>query len=408
MIELTQRRLTLRFALTLLAFTVLLLTLVSLYFHQTIINSAKRHLGEMIRSQFIDQFNRTGLDTFNGRWDEYHFQILNTEGEIVVSSPKTVSFYPDLNMKLLKETFSGNQSFKKQYIHDEPYLVAYFPLNEKFSGRVSASISTELEYERSFLKLLFATLPGILLLSYFFSRYMVHQATKPISDVFTYQENFSSSVTHELRSPLASLKGNLEVSLRKDRDPGEYREIIRLGLTEVDRITNLLNDLSFLSSSKFKPLDLFKEEMDIKTIVAELIECYSARIREKGITIENNIQSSIRYVCDGTLMKRVFDNILNNAVKYTPEGGLITIHALKDSGKVLVHFSNTCKGIAREELEYFFEPFYRGKTSAKEHFDGKGLGLYIARYIVRSHGGEITPRLKDDEIFSLIISLPPN
>jgi signal transduction histidine kinase len=406
MLDLTQKRLTRRFAFVVLLFTVLLQTVILLYFHRSIMKAAEEHLRDEIQNEFIDQFHRTGLDTFKVHWDEYRFQILNRNGEIIISSPKTRNFYPRLNRELLGGAFSGESGFEKLRLQHESYLVAYFPLNEEFSGRVAACLTEEFQYERNFLKLLILTLPVILALSFLLSRYLVKHAMKPVSDVFTYQEHFSSTVTHELRSPLASLKGNLEVALRKERPAEEYRETLRFGLTEVDRITNLLNDLSLLSSSKFKPLDLFKERVDVRKIIAETVDAYRPRILTKGIRIENSVAAPIVCVCDEGLVRRVFDNILNNAMKYTPPEGVITIKSFEAMGKMLINVSNTCQGLSRGEVAYLFEPFYRGKNVLKENFEGKGLGLFISRYILRSHGGDITVKLTDHNIFSLTVSLP--
>ena len=406
MLDLTQKRLTRRFAFIVLLFTVLLQTVMLLYFHRSIMKTAEEHVQDEIQNEFIDQFHRTGLDTFKVHWDEYRFQILNRSGEVIIASPKTRAFYPTLNRKLLAGAFSGERGFEKVSIQHEPYLVVYFPLNEEFSGRIAACLTEEFRYERNFLKLLILTLPVILVLSFFFSRFLVKHAMKPVSDVFTYQEHFSSTVTHELRSPLASLKGNLEVSLRKERPAEEYRETIRFGLTEVDRITNLLNDLSLLSSSKFKPLDLFKERVDITKLIRETVDAYRPRILTKGVRIENSVTAHIVCVCDEDLIRRVFDNILNNAMKYTPAEGVITIRSFDAMGKILVNVSNTCHGLSKGEVAYLFEPFYRGKNVLKENFEGKGLGLFISRYILRSHGGDITAKLTDRDIFSLTVSLP--
>jgi signal transduction histidine kinase len=388
------------------AFTILILTVISLYFHQSIMNAAKRHMRDEIQNEFIDQFHRTGLDTFKNEWNEYHFEILNTNGDIVVSSPKAAPFYPGQNMALMRSALSKGEIFETLMIHDEPYIVSYFPLSDKYVGRIATSLATELRHERNFRKFILITLPGTLLLAFFVSRFLVKQAMKPMSDVFTFQENFSSSVSHELRSPLASLKGNFEVSLRKERSLDEYRETLRSGLTEVDRIINLLNDLYLLASARFKSLDLFRQQVHIKTIMTEMLEGYLPRFNAKGIKLVHSMDSNVFCLCDEGLMRRVFDNVLNNAAKYTPGGGSITIRAYEALGKILINVSNTCKGINDTELKYFFEPFYRGKNIIKENFEGKGLGLFIARYIVRSHGGEISAKIIDDKRFSLTISLP--
>ena len=160
-------------------------------------------------------------------------------------------------------------------VKNEPYLVSYFPIDGKYIGRAAVSLAEVKKYESVFLKLILVTLPGIFLISFFVSRYLVNQAMEQVSDFFTFQETFSSNVTHELRSPLASLKGNLEVTLRKDRETEEYKDIINLSLKEVDRIINLLNNLNLLASSKFKPLDLFKDSVDISKVIDELVRAYT-------------------------------------------------------------------------------------------------------------------------------------
>lgn len=405
MLKSTQKRLTIRFAAVLVTFAILILTTVFIYFHQNMVNSLKRHMREDIQTELIDQFHRTGLDTFKSQWEDYHFQILKANGEIVVASPTELAFYPTLNRKFLASTFSGDQNFEMKRIRNEFYLVSYFPLDEKHAGRIAASFTPELQRLLNFLKLLLLTLPWMLLLSYLVSRYLVSQAMKPITEAFTFQEHFSSSVSHELRTPLASLKGNFEVSLRKERTSGEYRETMRLGLAEVDRITHLLDDLYLIASSRFKPLDLHKEEVDIKTLISEAVDAVIPNIRARGIRIDNSVNESLIWVCDEALMRRVFQNLLTNAVKYTPNGGSIALYAFDTHAKRMVSIVNTCKGIDGQEIKYLFEPFYRGKTIQNRRVEGKGLGLFIVRYIVRSHGGEIAARVEGNK-FSITVSLP--
>ena len=406
MIDYTKKRFAIRFSVILVLFTVSILAVIAVYFHQTIMHAVKRHVEEVIQKDFIDQFRRTGIDTSKPAWEEYYFQILNSKGDIVVSSKNSATFYPGLNRDLLRSAFSGGGGFETRGIQEELYLISYFPLDERFAGRIAVPLASAIQYEKDLYRVVFIIFPGILLLSYLVSRYLVRQAMKPVSDAFAYQESFSSSVSHELRSPLASLKGNLEVALRKERSPEEYRNAIALGLTEVDRIISLLNDLNLLASSRFKPLDLFREEVDLRVIIAELYESMLPRIQGKKISIRNTVDSGGICVCDKGLMKRVFENIFTNAVNYTPEGGKIVIRVFEGMGKLLVNVSNTCTGLDRNELPDLFEPFYRGKSATKGKTQGKGLGLFIARYIVRSHGGRLTAKLTDTGMFSLTVSLP--
>jgi len=262
------------------------------------------------------------------------------------------------------------------------------------------------KYEKSFLDLILVALPGMFLLSYLTSRFLVNHAMEKIADFFTFQETFSSNVTHELRSPLASLKGNIEVTLRKERTADEYKETLALSLREVDRIIALLNNLYLLASSKFKLLDLFKNEADITRIIREVARSYEGSMASRGIAFTLDETSDMTCHCDEALVRRTIENLIDNAVKYTPDNGSISLKAEKDQKKMSLTITNTCKGIVKEELKHIFDPFYRGRATKQSNIEGKGLGLYISRYIIRSHGGNIRVNNSSGNLFSLTITLP--
>jgi signal transduction histidine kinase len=168
---------------------------------------------------------------------------------------------------------------------------------------------------------------------------------------------------------------------------------------------NLLHNLSLLASSKFKPLDLSKKRADIGRIVRDLAVAYTPSLDAKQISLEIAGTPEISCVCDEELIRRTVENLLDNAVKYTPEGGSISVSLDRKKSKIFFTISNTCEPIGKKELENLFEPFYRGEKSHRQA-GGKGLGLYIVSYIVRSHGGDITLNRTDDKIFSLTVRLP--
>jgi len=406
MIDPTKRRLTFIFTLAVVVFGIVILSLSYLFLHHSIMNGIKRHMEEDVQNEFLYQFYSGGLEPFRDIWDEHHFQILNRQGDVVVSSRNSVDFYPGVNKKLLDGAFSGKKDFEKRDVGSLSHLVSYFPLDGTYVGRVAVSISEEIKYEKMYIRLVLLTFPGLIVLSFFVSRYLVNLAMKPISDVFTFQETFSSNVTHELRSPLASLKGNFEVSLRKERGAGEYQEVLRSGLGEIDRIIRLLNNLSLLASSKFKPLDLFKHQANISRIVKELSVSYAPAVKNKRIEYVHSEVPGIICSCDESLIRRTLENLWDNAVKYTPEGGLISAVLTVKKGKILLTISNTFAPADENEINHIFEPFYRGAGSPRMNAEGKGLGLYISRYIVRSHRGDITLDRTDNNLFSLTVSLP--
>jgi len=406
MIVPTKKRLTIVFTSVILIFNAIILLVSYVFFHQSIMSGAKRHMREDIQVEFLDQYRRSGLDPIKYLWDEHLFQILNREGTIIVSSRNTQNFYPGLNKALLKKAFAGKDGFIVQKIGATDFLISYFPIDGTYIGRAALALREIQKYEKNFLDMILITLPAMFLFSYLTSRFLVNHAMEKISDFFTFQETFSSNVTHELRSPLASLKGNLEVTLRKERSTEDYKETLHLSLKEVDRIIALLNNLYLLASSKFKPLDLFKNEVDIVQIVASVAKAYAAAMTAKGIKFTLSESDAAPCRCDEALIRRTIENLLDNAVKYTPTSGSVSIAVQKDVKKISMTITNTCRMLDRSELKHIFDPFYRGRETKNSKVEGKGLGLYISRYIIRSHGGDIKVNNTYGNLFSLTVTLP--
>jgi signal transduction histidine kinase len=174
----------------------------------------------------------------------------------------------------------------------------------------------------------------------------------------------------------------------------------------VDRIINLLNNLNLLASSKFKPLDLFKDAVNIGKVIDEVVKAYTPALNARKIKCEVKKIMRAICICDEALVRRTIENVMDNAVKYTPEGGAISLDVVENRGKIDITITNTCPAINKEDSERIFQPFFRGKNIAARTADGKGLGLYISRYIMRSHGGDIKLNNTYGNLFSLTISLP--
>ncbi len=406
MIVPTKKRLTIIFTSVILIFNAIILIVSYVFLHESIMSGARRHMKEDIQSEFLDQYSRSGLDPIKNLWDEHFFQILNKEGGVVVSTRNSVDFYPELNYVLLRKAFNRKNSFVVQRIGSDDFMISYFPIDGTYVGRTAMSLRETQKYVKNFLNMIFVALPAMFLFSYLTSRFLVNHAMEKISDFFTFQETFSSNVTHELRSPLASLKGNLEVTLRKERSVEDYKDTLQLSLKEVDRIIGLLNNLYLLASSKFKPLDLFKNEVDIVKIVTSVEKTYSAAMAEQGIkfTLSGPVTASCH--CDEALIRRTIENLLDNAVKYTPVSGFINMAVQKDEKKISMTITNTCKALDQSDLEHIFDPFYRGRNTKNARIEGKGLGLYISRYIIRSHGGDIRVNNTNDNLFTLTVTIP--
>lgn len=406
MIVPTKKRLTIIFTSVILIFNAMILLTSYVFLHQSIMGGAKRHMSEDIRNEFLDQYRRAGLNPIANTWDEHYFQILNRKGDVVVSSRNSVGFYPDLNREFFEKALRGKEKTGVQKINNEDHLISYFPLDETYIGRVAMHLHETQKYERNFLYMIMMAIPGMFLFSFLTSRLLVNHAMEKISDFFTFQETFSSNVTHELRSPLASLKGNIEVTLRKERSVEEYKDTLQLSLREADRIIGLLNNLYLLASSKFKPLDLFKNEVDIISMASAVAKSYSSVMAEKGIRFTFAPDGTAACHCDEALIRRTVENLMDNAVKYTPANGSVSMAVHLDQNKIVITITNTAKSFDRGDLKHIFDPFYRGRNTKGSSIEGKGLGLYISRYIIRSHGGDIKVNNTYGNLFSLTVTLP--
>ena len=408
MIKPTQKKLTLIFTTIIVIFNALVMVVSFTALNRNLIKSLKNHLNHDVRDEYLQYVISGDFKTLEDMREHEFFQVFNKDRQIVSGTNKFQDFNLPFSKDLLDKAFSGKQEYETVKYNGERYLVSYIPVDSRYIGRVAMPLTAMIEYERNFINLALLMLPIMLIVTFIVSRYLVNQAMKPIADVFKFQENFSSNVTHELRSPLASLKGNLEVTLRKERGADEYKETLRLGLREVDRIIGMINDLYMLASSKFRPLDLVMKQTNLKPVIEEMLESHKADISSKNIAVDTSGLTDVVCSCDDTLMRRAFENIVDNAVKYTPKGGIIKASLSKAGERLSLTISNSCEDMNRDELKNYFEPFFRGAIALNSRVEGKGLGLYLSRYIVRSHGGDITLKVTDDNMCTVEITYEPS
>ena len=401
-----RKRLIIIFTSVVIAFNVIAMAVVLYYIHVSILNVNKHEIRDDIEKEFIPHF-RQDPDSLSMIYSENYLQILNKNGDIVGGTVKSNEFTLGIDRDSLRSAFTGNTVSQTAEVGNTGYLVSYFPLDENHVGRAAMSLNKTREFEENFLKLILLSLPLMLLSSYIVSRFLVGYALKPAMDVCTFQEHFLSNITHELRSPLSSIRGNLEVSLRKDRTTEEYKDFLNISLKETNRVIDLLRNMHLLASSKLRPLELTKKQTDLRMIIQELIGSYIAEIRLKKINLEIAEISDAICSCDEGLIKIAITNLIENAAKYTPEGGFIKISAFQEHKNVYLRIENTAEKLNKEELQLLFEPFYRSREVAKKHIiEGQGLGLYIARYIILSHHGNIKIDMPDKDHFTVTVSFP--
>jgi signal transduction histidine kinase len=202
-----------------------------------------------------------------------------------------------------------------------------------------------------------------------------------------------SNVSHDLRTPLASMHGYVETLLLKNDTLSEkerlrYLEITRKHSLRLGRLIGDLFELSKLDSASVQPT---LERFSLAELLQDVTQEFELEAEKKGIQIEVNASPEATMVhADIGLMQRVLENLLRNAVRYTPEGGTISISLDKKPGCVAVAVADTGCGIAEHELERIFDRFYRSEQGEEERSNSAGLGLAIVKRILDLHGSRIT------------------
>lgn len=204
------------------------------------------------------------------------------------------------------------------------------------------------------------------------------------------RQEFVANVSHELRTPLTSIKGFSETLLNSNfEDKALSERFLKIINDETDRMIALINDLLDLSRIESGKQPLKKEPVDMKRVFEDTVLMLQGKADEKGITLENNVYTSAIVEGDEKLLKQVALNLVDNGVKYTPEGGKVWIEAEQGLDSIEFIIGDTGLGIASEHLDRLFERFYRVDKGRARHMGGTGLGLAIVKHIIDKHKGTI-------------------
>ena len=206
---------------------------------------------------------------------------------------------------------------------------------------------------------------------------------------FEQMKKFTADASHELRTPLAVLTSSIEVALQRERPSEEYRRVMGVALSQVRQLTKIAEDLLVLSQAEAGKLGLRVEEVSIGSLLRQSVAAIAPRVVAGGLTLRTENLEDVNIDGDSRWLRQLFDNLLDNAVKYTPPGGSVTLMWRQEGGEVMVEVRDTGIGIPEEELPHIFSRFYRVDPARSRDVGGNGLGLSIALWVARSHGGRI-------------------
>lgn len=228
---------------------------------------------------------------------------------------------------------------------------------------------------------------------------MISRLEKSIGQI----RQFTSDVSHDLKTPLTAIRGQIEVILRKERDGLEYENTLKTILEETDAMERIIENLLLLSRMESHNLEMSSTKMALDEVVLNIFEKMGLRAKSKNIVLNIINLDTAAILGDEILIGRMITNLLDNAVKYTPPRGRIDVSVQKRKGRVVLEVRDTGIGIPENSLSHIFDRFYRVDESRSRETGGAGLGLAIVKWIADWHGAKIHVHSKINEgsVFSV-------
>ncbi len=218
--------------------------------------------------------------------------------------------------------------------------------------------------------------------------------------------DFLADVSHELRTPLTVLRGNAQVGLALGAE-GEQKQLLEEVVEESKRMSRMVEELLFLARSDSSPPSLEPETVSVPPLMSDLVGRATVLARERGATLATDIRAEGLLHADPNRLEQAVLILVDNAIKYGPPGGTVTLHsAVTRAGELRITVEDEGPGIPKEDLPRVFERFYRVDKARSRRMGGSGLGLPIAKTIVEAHGGHITAESRAGHGTRMSIHLP--
>jgi heavy metal sensor kinase len=229
-----------------------------------------------------------------------------------------------------------------------------------------------------------------------------------LHESFDQVRQFSADASHELRTPLTILRGEIELALLTTKTSEEYRRVLESSLEEILRMTSIINNLLTLARSDQGGFEVEFSEVDLAELVKEVSGDGEALAEGKRIHVTLLKNAPLPIVGDTLRLKQLFLNLIDNAIKYTDEGGTVTISAERRNGEAVFEVHDTGIGIPPNEIDHIFDRFYRVDKARSRERGGAGLGLSIAKWIAELHRGSITVTSEANKGSTFTVHLPLN
>ncbi|MBT3514905.1 MAG: HAMP domain-containing histidine kinase [Nitrospina sp.] len=230
---------------------------------------------------------------------------------------------------------------------------------------------------------------GVLMLVILAGVYVIFVYWNKQSRLYQLQSNFVSSVSHELKSPLASIQLYLETLKYQKVSLEETRDFVETMLSDTERLSDLIDNILESSKSDPKSMQLQFNSVDIIVFLQEIMVHHQKLFEDKQCVIQLEFIDHIKVSIDGRAMRMVFNNLIANALRYSPAGTILKIEVKQTQKICIIDFIDQGFGFDKKELKKVFKKFYRVQNEETQNVEGAGLGLYISRQIIKNHKGKI-------------------
>ncbi|MCF8564920.1 HAMP domain-containing histidine kinase [Alicyclobacillus tolerans] len=305
---------------------------------------------------------------------------------------------------------STGEFWRITYVGKVPVLTGAYPLfnrEHKYIGAVLSAYSLKSVYGtvntllRVDMNVGLGSLVVLLPITYLLSK----RSLRPIRGALQRQRNFVNDAAHELRTPLAILRGTLELAQAEDKLQA-VREALSESVAETDYITHLVSDLSTLARLESGALPVTKSTIDVGKVIRDAVEDVRPFAQPKAISFElQGVDAFLPVFGDSNRMRQMLFILLENAIKYNVQGGKVAIALQRNRHEGKIAISDTGIGIPEEDLPHVFDRFYRS-TRAENYAAGSGIGLAIAAWIVETHHGRIEVASSHGAGTTFMVTLP--
>ncbi|MDO8140217.1 MAG: ATP-binding protein [Candidatus Brocadiales bacterium] len=235
---------------------------------------------------------------------------------------------------------------------------------------------------------------------------VINEMLARLENSFTHVRQFTTDASHELRTPIAIMKAGIEVALSRERDLCEYQQILANTLEDLGRLSKIIENLFILAKADAGRYEIHKDRMNLCPIITEITEQLRLIAEPKNIFVSMEKTEDACIEGDELLIRMLLLNLVDNAVKYTPPNGTISLFLRKNNGCAKIIIQDNGIGISQEDIPYIFDRFYRASNARTANNTGGGLGLSICQWIVKSHHGAITVESDPQKGSIFTVTLP--